>query len=160
MGRLKNWRQVIRGVIAAMAATMPTLHPWAVLAENADGAVRTHVAQLLHILLDGPDAEFEALRDRCIRVAERRICPGADVEPDAEAPPAGQVPGISHTERGVSFVPGVKGDDTPFSALEDLLRLAVEEDRLVDAADKAGQLRAFGQCRRWRGTSQVPCAHW
>ena len=105
----------------------------------------------MSILVDGSDAEFEALRDPCILVNGRRICPGADrdrgvvagtdVDPDAATAAGGRPPAASsRTEGGVTFVPGVEGDDTTFTALEDLLRIALEEGQLEEAGSKANQL--------------------
>ena len=64
-----------------------------------------------------------------------------DVDPDAATAAGGRPPAASsRTEGGVTFVPGVEGDDTTFTALEDLLRIALEEGQLEEAGSKANQL--------------------
>ncbi len=143
--------RVTTAVPAALAAV--TLACWSALSFAADGeaGISARVSVLMSTLIDGSDAAFEALRDPCIRVNGRRICPGIDGDPGAHPgsdtdPSAvgagghGQAVAAGRAERGVTFVPGVKSDDTAFTALEDLLHLALQEGRLAEAADKASQL--------------------
>ena len=87
MGRLKNWRQAV-GMIAAMAATMSSARMlrWRAR-QDADGAVRTHIAELLRILLNGPDARIRGAPRRDVpSSAGRRIARGP-TQPDLKRRP-------------------------------------------------------------------------
>src|SRR5436190_5623116 len=126
------------------------------LAQDREEAIKARAAAIMSTLIDGSDAEFEALRDRCIVLDGRRMCPGSDREPNAPPrfkiePDQGKSSGRpelkgSRTESAVTFVPGVRGDANTFTALEDLIRDSLEAGQLKEAARYARDLsRLVGQ---------------
>lgn len=129
--------------------TIATSKPLA--AQGGDDAIKARVAAIVNTLINGSDAEFEALRDHCLVLdGGRRICPGSDSEPNAprrfkveaeQGKDSGrrELKG-SGTAAAVTFVPGIRGEANTFTALEDLVRVNLEAGQLADAARHAREL--------------------
>lgn len=136
-------------IIGAMLAAW-SLEP--ALAEDREEAIKARAAAIMQALINGSDAEFEALRDRCVALDGRRRCgdrapdaappaengPVQDKEQDKEPKPGELVGSGTHAIAGVA--PGMRGEANTFTALEDLLRESLEAGQMADAARHARDL--------------------
>ena len=91
------------------------------------------------------DADFDALMDPCIVDHGRRICPGTDVDPDAAASGAAPSTEIPRSERGVTWVPGVRGELTTTLALEDRIRERLDAGAGAEALEDARRLLVLAE---------------
>ena len=88
--------------------------------------------------------------DPCIVDNGRRICPGTDTDPDAagkqdSASGAASSTEISRSERGVTWLPGVRGELTATLALEDRIRERLDAGSGAEALEDAQRLLTLAE---------------
>ena len=119
-------------------------------AQTKGAAPPSDAERMMRGLTGESDADFDALMDPCIVDNGRRICPGTDVDPDAagkQDPASGAAPSteISRSERGVTWVPGVRGELTTTLALEDRIRDRLDAGAGAEALEDAQRLLALAE---------------
>ncbi len=123
---------------------------WLAIADGAHAQTRgaappSEAERMMRGLTGESDADFDALMDPCIVDNGRRICPGTDVDPDAAGKQDAPSTEISRSERGVTWVPGVRGDLTTTLALEDRIRERLDAGAGAEALDDAQRLLVLAE---------------
>jgi hypothetical protein len=122
---------------------------WLAIADGAHAQTKgaappSEAERMMRGLTGESDADFDALMDPCIVDNGRRICPGTDVDPDAAGkldPASGAASSteISPSERGVTWVPGVRGE------LTTTLALGLDAGAGAEALEDAQRLLALAE---------------
>ncbi len=117
-------------------------------AQTKGAASPSEAERMMRGLTGESDADFDALMDQCIVDNGRRICPGTDANPDVAGKldlASGAAPSteISRSERGVTWVPGVRGELTTTLALEDRIRERLDAGAGAEALEDARRLLAL-----------------
>ena len=132
------------------------LSSWLALTGTGDALAQSEAAsrqgeteRLMRSLTGESDTAFDALMDPCIILDGRRMCPGTDSDTEASEEPGrtdgGTVIGVPHTERAVTWLPGVRGELTTSLALEDRIRERLEADAGAEAVEDAQRLLALAE---------------
>ncbi len=119
-------------------------------AQTKGAASPSDAERMTRALTGESDADFDALMDPCIVDNGRRICPGTDVDPDAagkQDSASGAAPSteISRSERGVTWIPGVRGELTTTHALEDRIRERLDAGAGTEALEDARRLLVLAE---------------
>ncbi len=119
------------------------------LAQSEAPPPQAGTERLMRGLTGENDAAFDALMDPCIVANGRRMCPGTDRDPEASEEPghasSGAAAGASRTERGVTWIPGVRGELTTSVALEDRIRERLEANAGAEAVEDAQRLLSLAE---------------
>ena len=123
---------------------------WLAIADGAHAQTKgaappSEAERMMRGLTGESDADFDALMDPCIVDNGRRICPGTDVDPDAAGKQDAPSTEISRSERGVTWVPGVRGELTTTLALEDRIRERLDAGAGAEALEDAQRLLVLAE---------------